>query len=53
MYFINIIRINHTKSYNIQSFSDPDVSFGISVGENVFVYGRDCSLPRVYVQTGM
>ena len=43
---------NHTISYDIQSFPQPAVSRGISVGEN-FVSGFECGIPRVDGKTGM
>ena len=39
MHFINIRRRNYTRSYDIQNFSQPAVSSGISVGQKVFVSG--------------
>ena len=52
MCFIDIIRINYTRSYNIQSFPHPAVSCGTSVGEKE-IFGCDCSFPRVDVKTGL
>ena len=53
MCFIDIIRINHTRIYDIQSVSHPVLSCGISVCEETIASGFDCDIPRVDRQTGM
>ena len=53
MHFIDIICRNYTRSYDIQIFFDPAVSFGISVGEKVLASGCDCGIPHVDEQTVM
>ena len=46
MCFIDIIRRNYNRSYDIQIFPHPAVPCGISVGENKFS-GCDCGIPHV------
>ena len=53
MCFIDIIRINFTRRYNIHSFPHTDVSCDISVGENVFASICDCGLTHVDEETVM